>query len=169
MTVKARIAGAALAATLGLGGTWTLVDTWEGNRGTTYRDVVGVPTICRGHTGPLAAKGRATPAECDAATIDDIQVAAATVDRCATAPLTRGERNAWTSFTLNVGPGKRGVKDGFCVLKSGKEPSHLRLMREGKPRAACEMLLQWNKAGGKELRGLTNRRVDELAMCLEDL
>jgi lysozyme len=154
---------------MGLGGAASLVDKWEGYSATPYRDSVGIKTICRGHTGALVKKSTATQAECDVVTLDDLKTAAATVDRCATAPLTDGERNAWTSFAFNVGPGKRGVKDGFCVLKSGREPGHLKLMREGNPRAACGKLLEWNKAGGRELRGLTNRRVDELAVCLQDL
>ena len=153
---------------MGLLGAVTLVDKWEGYSATTYRDVVGVPTICRGHTGPLAAKGHASVAECDAATLADIRVAAATVDRCAPG-LPNGPRNAWTSFTYNTGPGRAGVKDGFCVLKSGAVPTHIKLIRQGRHAEACEMLLQWNKAGGKVLRGLTNRRVEELAMCLRGL
>jgi lysozyme len=31
---------------------------------------------------------------------------------------------------------------------------------------AAEEFLKWNKAGGKELKGLTNRRKDEMALYL---
>lgn len=164
-TVAAALAAASLIPA------FDLVDRFEGNRNTVYLDPLKIKTICRGTThGPLIAKGKATDAECDAATLEDIKTAAAIVDRCTTGiTLTSGERNAWTSFTLNVGPGGKGVKDGFCRLKSGKEPSHIRLMRAGKPAEACKMLFQWTMPGTNVFNGLLNRRTAEHKVCVKDL
>ena len=148
-----------------------LVDRFEGNKSEVYRDPLGIKTICRGTThGPLIAKGKATAAECDAATLADIKTAAAIVDRCtAGVVLSNGERNAWTSFALNVGSGGKGVKDGFCKLKSGGTPSHIRLMLAGKPREACKMLYQWTMPGTNVHNGLLNRRTAEYKVCVGDL
>ena len=148
-----------------------LVDKFEGNRNTVYLDPLKIKTICRGTThGPLVAKGVATDAECDLATLEDLKTAAAIVTRCtAGATLTNGEYNAWTSFALNVGPGGKGVKDGFCRLKSGAVPSHIRLMLAGKPRDACKMLYQWTMPGTVVFNGLLNRRTAEYKVCVGDL
>lgn len=166
------IAATVLASVLGLGGAFTLVDQheWTGRETTTYKDVVGINTICRGHTGRLAVPGyTATREECDKATVDDLLVAYNTVKSCVKVPLTPGEVSGWTSFAYTVGPGKKGVKDGMCMLKSGREPSHVRLLNAGKPAEACAMMAQWTKAGGKVYRGLERRRVDEMAYCYRDL
>ena len=58
------------------------------------------------------------------------------------------------------------MKDGFCVLRTGHEPSHLRLLKQGKHVEACRMLPQWN---AQRLPGIALRRADELALCMEDL
>lgn len=167
-----RTAALAAASALGLGGAYTLVDKheWTGRETAVYRDPVGIPTICIGHTGPLTKIGRrATPQECTAAALKDLEVAYATVQRCVKVPLTDGEKQAWTSFTFNVGPGAKGVKDGMCMLKNGNLPTHVKLLNAGKPKEACAMLMQWTKAGGVQYRGLVTRRIDEVTYCLKDL
>ena len=163
---------AVLAASLGLGGAWSLVDKWEGSSTTMYRDSLGIPTICRGATNtPLLKLVSVTQDECDDQTLKDLIIARNTVNSCIKVPLTQGETAAWVSFALNVGPGKRGPKgkDGMCMLKSGALPSHVKLLAQGKNKEACAMLMQWTKAGGKTLRGLYNRRLDETAICMRDL
>lgn len=170
LPIKRLVGAAALAASLGLGGAWQLIGKFEGPPATkTYRDPLGIPTICRGATGALAARGYATLAECDEQAVKDIQIAAATVKSCVKVDLTQGEYNAWTSFAYNVGPGRKGVKDGMCVLKSGAVPSHVRLLAAGRHLDACKMLLQWTQPGTVVHNGLKARRTDELAMCLKDL
>lgn len=168
------IRNAALAASLAaasLTGSFLLVDRFEGNKTEVYRDPLGIKTICRGTThGPLIAKGKATAAECDEATLADLKTAAAIVGRCtAGAVLTDGERNAWTSFALNVGPGGKGVKDGFCKLKSGGTPSHIRFIYAGERKRACQMLFQWTMPGTNVHNGLLNRRTAEYKTCVADL
>lgn len=160
---------ATLISTAGLTGAFHLVDKWEGNRTTVYKDVIGIKTICRGHTGPLVNKGTVTQDECDRATYDDLVIAKRVVESCVTANLTDGEWSAWTSFALNVGPGKKGVKDGMCVLKNGNQPTHLKLLNSGRNYEACQMLMKWTNAGGQFTRGLYNRRVDEVRVCIKDL
>lgn len=169
-TLKNKAVGVALSLA-GLTGAFILVDKYEGNSSTVYLDPLKIKTICRGTThGPLIAKGKATADECDRATLEDITTAAAIVDRCtAGIKLTEGERNAWTSFALNVGPGGKGVKDGFCKLKSGGTPSHIRFIYAGEPERACKMLFQWTMPGTNVHRGLLNRRTAEYSTCVKDL
>ena len=45
------------------------------------------------------------------------------------------------SFAYNVGPGKRGKKDGMCVLKSGATPRHVRRLNAGQHALACSSLM----------------------------
>lgn len=148
-----------------------LVDRFEGNKQSVYLDPLKIKTICRGTThGPLIQKGWATAEECDRATLEDLTTAAKIVDRCtAGAVLTEGERNAWVSFALNVGPGGKGVKDGFCKLKSGKTPSHIRYIYSGERERACKMLFQWTMPGTNVFNGLLNRRTAEYGVCVKDL
>ncbi len=44
-----------------------------------------------------------------------------------------------------------------------------RRLNAGDIRGACDALLAWNKAGGRVVQGLTNRRQDERRLCLEGL
>ena len=44
-----------------------------------------------------------------------------------------------------------------------------RLANAGDWRGACNQLPRWNKAGGREIRGLTNRRAAEQRICLAAL
>lgn len=130
-----------------------------------YRDFGGVWTICDGHTRGVHAGMKATHAECDQWREDDLAEAATIVDRCIDAPNPH-QRAALISFAFNVGPGGKGIKDGLCQLKSGKEPYVRRMANAGRWQEACDGLLAWTKAAGIKLRGLVRRRQDERALCL---
>lgn len=145
-----------------------IVKKYEGEYRTAYRDPVGILTICYGHTGPDVKEGmRATPAQCDAWLAADLTVAAKTVAGCFpdADKLNPNQFGAFQSFTFNVGPGRKGVKDGFCVLKSGAEPSHLRKLKAGQYASACSDLQYWVTASGKRLNGLVVRRQSEIQLC----
>jgi lysozyme len=68
--------------------------------------------------------------------------------------LTPGRLGALTSFAFNVGLGN--------LQRSTIRIKHNR----GEFESAADEFLKWNKAGGKELKGLTNRRKDERALYL---
>jgi lysozyme len=67
-------------------------------------------------------------------------------------PVTQGEFNALVSFSFNVGA---GALRGSTLL---------RLLNARKRRAAAREFVKWNKAGGRELAGLTRRREAEARM-----
>ena len=71
-----------------------------------------------------------------------------------TAPLTQGMFDALVSFSFNVGLG--------TLQRSTLRQKLLRGDKEG----AAEELLKYCMAGGKILKGLQNRRIDERAMFL---
>ena len=68
--------------------------------------------------------------------------------------LTPGRLGALTSFAFNVGLGN--------LQRSTIRMKHNRGDYEG----AAEAFMMWTKAGGKELKGLVNRRKDEQALYL---
>ena len=76
------------------------------------------------------------------------------VERYITAPLTQGMFDALVSFSFNVGLGTL-------------QRSTLRQkLNRGDKEGAAEELLKYCMAGGKILRGLQNRRIDERALFL---
>jgi len=76
------------------------------------------------------------------------------VQRLCPSGLTPGRFGALVSFAFNVGLGN--------LQNSTLRMKHNRGDFEG----AAEEFLKWNKAGGKELKGLTTRRKDERALYL---
>lgn len=142
---------------------------FEGRVLPAYRDVGGVWTICDGHTRGVKAGDVATDAQCDAYRADDMRAADAVVSRCYPPPPNKGIRAALDDLAFNEGPGKRGVKDGVCVLKSGRMPTIRKRAWAGDWRGVCDALLSWNKAAGKILTGLVKRRAAERELCLAGL
>jgi len=61
---------------------------------------------------------------------------------------------ALVSFAFNVGLGN--LQNSTLRMKHNR----------GEFEAAADEFMKWNKAGGKELKGLTNRRKDERALYL---
>jgi lysozyme len=68
--------------------------------------------------------------------------------------LTTGRFGALVSFAFNVGLGN--LQNSTLRMKHNR----------GEFEDAAEEFLKWNKAGGKELKGLTTRRKDERALYL---
>ena len=98
--------GAIAIATAMLGGH----DGLEGRRYVAYRDVVGVLTVCDGHTGADIILGkRYSDAECDALLKSDLQKVARIVDPAIKVKTTETKRAAIYSFSYNVGDRKSVV------------------------------------------------------------
>lgn len=133
-----------------------VIEKWEGTRLDPYRDIVGVMTVCTGET--RVEMRRYTRAECrtmlETAARSDY---AAAVLRCA--PMLQHRAYALAasiSLAYNIGGA------AFC------RSSVARRFNAGNWRGGCDAFLMWNKAGGKVVRGLDNRRRDERALCLKD-
>ncbi|MBC3907889.1 lysozyme [Undibacterium umbellatum] len=159
--IKQKLIAAGIAAAL------PLIVLFEGTRQTAYLDPVSIPTICRGHTGGVKLGQTATIEQCDDMTVQDLLKAKASMESCLKVPLNDNQRAAFTSFVFNVGPGRKGVKDGFCVLESGKPSTMITLLNKGDYTGACNQMQYWNKAGGVVYSGLTKRRAAERELCLK--
>jgi lysozyme len=135
------------------------IGQWEGLKLNAYRDIVGVATACYGETRGIQMGDSFTKEECDAMLAAAILEFDAALTKCAPAlpTLPVGARVAFVSWSYNVGTG--------AACRS----TLVRLLNAGDVRAACEQLPKWNRAGGRVVKGLTNRRVNEREICLNSL
>jgi lysozyme len=151
VTARHGIAAGALAALLAVA---AFVAPWEGRELAPYRDIVGVWTVCYGHTGNVERRTY-TPAECDALLRSDAAVALVGVSRCVALPLTEGQWVAIGSWTFNVG------------VSAACRSTLMRKLNAGMPASVwCKELLRWDRAGGRKVRGLTKRREAEYRECI---
>lgn len=141
-----------------------LIRPWEGVSLQPYRDVVGVLTVCHGHTGNVQARSY-TQAECDALFASDLGHAWATVQGCYSGPMTEYQAAALVSLAFRTGPGAKGVKDGVCWLKSGRQPRIRMAANAGRWDEACAQFDHWVYAGGQRVRGLVRRAEAERRLC----
>lgn len=132
------------------------VATHEGYRNYVYRDPVGIPTVCYGHTGRHLQPGkRYTAEECMNILKEDLKVAENAVNGMVKVPISQQEFDAYVSFVYNVGAG------------NFQSSTLLRKLNAGDRVGACNELLRWVFARGQRLPGLVNRRQDENKVCLQ--
>ena len=130
-----------------------LIKNFEGNRLTAYQCSAGVWTIGWGHTGKVDGKAvckgmKITQEKADALLISDLEVYEKPVNALKR-DFNQNEFDALVSFTYNCGAGSLQT---LCKNRSNKQ--------------IAEALLKYNKAGGKELAGLTKRRKAERELFL---
>ncbi|MEQ0186232.1 lysozyme [Klebsiella sp. CN_Kp098] len=129
-------------------------DGLEGRRYYAYQDVVGVWTVCDGHTGSDIRRGhRYSDKECDALLQSDLRKVAYAIDPLIKVRIPEPTRAALYSFTYNVGP---GAFASSTLLKKLNSDDIL---------AACKELQRWTYAGGKQWKGLISRREIERQVC----
>ena len=132
----------------------------EGVRCKPYRDCVGLWTVGVGH---LIGDGKSLPdewnrtlsmEEVDALLRKDLARFERGVSKFCPVHLTQGEFDALVSFSFNLGLG--------VLQRSTLRQKILRGDKSG----AAEEILKYNKAGGKIVKGLVNRRNDEYQIFL---
>jgi lysozyme len=134
------------------------IESKEGCRLEAYRDIVGVLTIGYGCTGRDVFDGQViTQAEADQMLSDRLaQDFEPSVNHLiGDAPTTQGQFDAMVSLAFNIGVG------AFA------QSSVLRLHCAKDYDDAADAFLMWNKAGGREVDGLTNRRTEEGQMYMD--
>jgi len=144
----------------------------EGLEYTVYKDIVGIDTVCYGATNNIDKNKVYTLEECNQLLQKDLDIGNKIIDKNvpnADEFIPKQTKVAFISFAFNVGPGRKGVKDGFATLKSGNKSTMLKKLLSGDIEGACYELPYWNHAGGKYNRGVMNRRIKELRQCLEGL
>lgn len=128
---------------------------WEGTEYRAYKDIVGVSTVCHGHTGNDIIQNKLyTKKECEALLTKDLYKHAKGMLECTNVPLNVNQFVAFTMFTYNVGVGN------FCSSTLVKKLNSRDYI------GACDQLLRWDFANGKRIKGLTNRRGFEHAICI---
>lgn len=139
----------------------------EGLRLEAYPDPAtgGAPwTIGYGRAHGVKPGDTCTQEQAEAWLVEDLNAAADIVRSAVKVPLTQGQFDALVDFTFNVGPGAKGVKDGFVSLKSGEPSTLLRLINAGQLQAAACQFKYWVMAAGKQMPGLVKRRAAERAL-----
>lgn len=144
------LVGAALAATI------ATVAVYEGVRTHAYRDVVGVRTICYGHTEGVQMGDYFTLEYCKKLLGADLQRYYDMVRKCVTVAMPPKRTAAIVSFTYNIGG------SGFCRSSVAKE------LQRGHIQQACNNLLRYVYAGGRVIKGLATRRQGERRLCLQE-
>lgn len=135
-----------------------LVAKWEGLSLTPYFDIVGVRTWCHGETEgtPLP---RYTEAECAEMLRSRLMVYHKRLlpyfTRETIAKRLPPKRHAaFDSLSYNVGTAGAG------------RSTAVRRLNDGIIAGSCAAIGWWNKAGGRVIRGLVNRRSEETALCM---
>ena len=151
MSLQTRITSFALGAATVLA--TTVVGHYEGKELEAYRDVVGVPTICFGHTEGVHIGQTLTNEQCDELLKQDLGSAFEVVDRYTSVSLTIERRAALASFVFNVGE------------QAYRQSTLLRKLNAGETKAACAELSRWVYAKGQKYQGLVARRKTERELC----
>lgn len=152
---KKAVGGATAAVLLSIS---ALIKPWEGLELRAYPDIVGVWTACYGETMGIKPGMKFTKQECE----DKLLVRVVNdYYRPLTQCIPDFDRKpvewqaAAVSVAYNIGVG--------AACKS----TAARLAREGKIKESCHAWTKFNRAGGRVVKGLVNRRNAELAICLK--
>ena len=141
----------------------SLTTNWEGVRNDAYLDRIAstpVWTVCAGETKNVKKGDRHSDAECRQMLVEryanDFEPA---MRACLKSPdsIPDGAYIAFADVSYNIG------SRAFCGS------SMARLANAGDLIGACNALLRWNKAGGRVVKGLDNRRKAERQICLGSL
>jgi lysozyme len=134
---------------------------WEGLWTTAKIDTIGTGrplTWCYGETiGNVNLGDKFTPQQCSEMLKRRLPEYANAIAPCIKVPVSDKTRAALVSFAYSVGSA------GFCRSSAAKR------LNAGDTRGACDALMQWNKAQGRVVKGLTNRRAAERKLCLEGI
>ena len=134
---------------------YDLTKQFEGCRLIAYLDSGNVPTIGYGHTKGVKMGDKITQSQADAWLSDDMRSAENDVNRLVKVGITQNQFDACVDFVFNLG--------GTNFAKS----TLLKLINEGRFKEAANEFPKWNKCAGKELAGLTRRRLAEQALFLK--
>lgn len=113
-----------------------------------------VPTIGFGTTEGVKPGDRTTPTKALARALNDVSKFEGALKKCVKVPLHQHEYDAALQLSYNIG------SKAFC------NSTVVKRWNAGDYEGGCEAFLMWNKAGGKVIPGLVNRRQAERKLCL---
>ena len=137
---------------------YEFIKQWEGVRNKAYRDSAGIPTIGIGFIRYKVGARAGTRVQMQDYLTDDeikaefaVQIAAYedAVAEAVKVALTQSQVNALVSLCYNIG------------VNAFKGSTVVRELNQRKYQAACKAIGMWNKAGGRVVQGLVNRRAAE--------
>lgn len=136
-----------------------LIKQFEGCKLTAYQDSVGVWTIGYGWTQPVEGKTVAKGMTITQQKASDLLTEGVAqyekgVTNLVTVPVNQNQFDALVDFAYNLGV---NALKGSTLLKK---------LNAGDYAGAANEFPKWNKAGGKELAGLTRRREAERSLFL---
>ncbi len=134
-----------------------LVAAWEGVKTVAYKDIVGIPTVCFGETRGVKMGDRYSMDECKAMLGDALVEFEQGMRACLTQPDAIPDKPyvAFLSLSYNIGT------RAFCGSTVARKAN------AGDIKGACNSIPAWNRAGGRVVKGLVNRRAEEQRICLE--
>lgn len=133
-----------------------LVRQFEGCMLQAYLCPAGIPTIGVGHTRGVRMGDCCSQQQADLWLTQDLDDAGATVASLVKVPLTQGQFDALTSFTLNLGA--RHLAESTLLLLLNKRDYH----------GAAAQFSRWIYSNGKVLDGLVRRRAAEAKLFMPD-
>lgn len=125
----------------------------EGVRLNAYLDAVGKPTICYGETEGVKMGDKATMPECTKLLFIRVGFFAYMVDYFIEPPMKPQFHAALTSWSYNIG------------VNATRKSTVVKRANAGNFRGACDGLLAWRFAKGKDI--LLGRRMRERDLCLQ--
>lgn len=144
---------------------YEFIKQWEGVRNKAYRDSAGIPTIGIGFIRYKVGARAGTRVQMQDYLTDDeikaefaVQIAAYedAVAEAVKVALTQSQVNALVSLCYNIG------------VNAFKGSTVVRELNQRKYQAACKAIGMWNKAGGRVVQGLVNRRKAEQVLFFRD-
>lgn len=144
---------------------YEFIKQWEGVRNKAYRDSAGIPTIGIGFIRYKVGVRAGTRVQMQDYLTDDeikaefaVQIAAYedAVAEAVKVALTQSQVNALVSLCYNIG------------VNAFKGSTVVRELNKRKYQAACTAIGMWNKAGGRVVQGLVNRRAAEQVLFFRD-
>lgn len=134
-----------------------LITKFEGFRSEAYLDIVGVPTIGYGSTMDVKLGDKIDEKDARSRLIYEVvHDYHPSLNNACKVPLKQFEYDAYLSLMYNIGAG------------AFKRSTLLKYLNASQYEAAAKQILRWNKAGGKVVKGLTNRREAEYALCIKE-
>ncbi|CNK75805.1 prophage lysozyme%3B Phage lysin [Yersinia frederiksenii] len=134
-----------------------LIANLEGCRLESYRCSAGVWTSGIGHTAGVKPEQTITERQAATNLVSDIIQIEKQVDKCMTVTMPQPVYDAVISFAFNVGS---GVACGSTLAT---------LIKRQQWREACQQLPRWSYVNGIWHQGVNNRRVTELAHCIQGM
>ena len=139
-----------------------LIAKWEGLRTTAYLDTIASPpvwTVCYGETKGVKQGDTYTPEQCKEMLAREVREYRYGLHRYFAAEtilyrLTPERDAAYTDLAYNAG------------IRAAGRSTATRRLNAGDIAGGCTALGWWNKAGGRVIRGLVNRRANGIQLCM---